>query len=168
MPAKDRHGKTAQDYRSALIAELDAVPAYHLRKARRSPLLLIWLLVPAALLWLNWPWVQRWLHPVPVAEPSVEIVEIQTPAPPLVPAAAAPRQAIVAPQPLDVCLKQGNVVDEEVLRCRYGAVAHAQEPALAPQGMVSAAYLAKYKAGRELAPRAYFSYTALHRKLYGS
>ncbi|KTT28044.1 hypothetical protein NS201_21890 [Pseudomonas oryzihabitans] len=54
MPAKDRHGKTAQDYRSALIAELDAVPDYRRRKPRHSPLLLIWLLVPVALLWLNW------------------------------------------------------------------------------------------------------------------
>jgi len=152
MPAKDRHGKTAQDYRSALIAELDVVPEYRRRKPRPSPLLLIWLLVPLALLWLNWPWVQRWVHRAPVAEPSVEVAESQTPAPPPVPAVAAPSQAIVPPQPLDACLKQGNVVDEEVLRCRYGAVPRAQESASAPQGMVSAAYLAQYKAGRELAP----------------
>ncbi|WP_144961681.1 hypothetical protein [Pseudomonas oryzihabitans] len=47
MPPKDRHGKTAQDYRAALIAELDAVPDYHRRrKAQRSPLLFVWLLVP--------------------------------------------------------------------------------------------------------------------------
>ncbi|MGE6322250.1 hypothetical protein ACQKEF_18595 [Pseudomonas oryzihabitans] len=153
MPPKDRHGKTAQDYRAALIAELDAVPDYHRRrKAQRSPLLFVWLLVPVALLWLNWPWVQRWLHPTPVAEPSVEVTGSQTPAPPPVPSTPTPRQAIAAPQPLDACLKQGNVVDEEVLRCRYGAVPRAQEPASAPQGMVSAAYLARYKAGRELAP----------------
>lgn len=153
MPPKDRHGKTAQDYRAALIAELDAVPDYRRRrKAQRSPLLFVWLLVPVALLWLNWPWVQRWLHPALVAEPPFEVAESQTPAPPPVPSAPAPRQAIAVPQPLDACLKQGNVVDEEVLRCRYGAVPRAQEPASAPQGMVSAAYLAQYKAGRELAP----------------
>lgn len=153
MPPKDRHGKNAQDYRAALIAELDAVPDYRRRrKAQRSPLLFVWLLVPVALLWLNWPGVQRWLHPAPVAEPSVEVAESQTPAPPPVPSAPAPRQAIATPQPLDACLKQGNVVDEDVLRCRYGAVPRAQEPTSAPQGMVSAAYLAQYKAGRELAP----------------
>lgn len=153
MPPKDRHGKTAQDYRAALIAELDTVPDYRRRrKAQRSPLLFVWLLVPVALLWLNWPWVQRWLHPAPVAEPPFEVAESQTPAPPPVPSAPAPRQAIAVPQPLDACLKQGNVVDEEVLHCRYGAVPRAQEPASAPQGMVSAAYLAQYKAGRELAP----------------
>lgn len=155
MPPKDRHGKTAQDYRAALIAELDAVPDYRRRrKAQRFPLLFVWLLVPVALLWLNWPGVQRWLHPAPVAEPSVEVAESQTPAPPPppLPSAPAPRQAIATPQPLDACLKQGNIVDEEVLRCRYGAVPRAQEPASAPQGIVSAAYLAQYKAGRELAP----------------
>lgn len=153
MPPKDRHGKTAQDYRAALCAELDAIPDYRRRrKAQRSPLLFVWLLLPVALLWLNWPWVQRWLHPAPVAQPSVEVTESQTPAPPPVPSAPAPRQAIATPQPLDACLKQGNVMDEEVLRCRYGAVPRAQEPASAAQGMVSATYLAQYKAGRELAP----------------
>lgn len=153
MPPKDRHDKTAQDYRAALIAELDAVPDYHRRrKAQRSPLLFVWLLVPVALLWLNWPWVQHWLHPAPVAEPSVEVAESQTPAHSPVPSAPAPRQAIATPQPLDACIKQGNVVDEEVVRCRYGAVPRAQEPASVSQGMVSAAYLAQYKAGRELAP----------------
>lgn len=153
MPPKDRHGKTAQDYRAALIAELDAVPGYRRRrKAQRSPLLFVWLLVPVALLWLNWPWVERWLHPAPVAEPPFEVAESKTPASPLPPSLPAPHQAIAAPQPLDACLKQGNVVDEEVLRCRYGAVPRAQEPASAPQGMVSAAYLAQYKAGGELAP----------------
>ncbi|WP_156522330.1 hypothetical protein [Pseudomonas oryzihabitans] len=34
MPPKDRHGKTAQDYRAALIAELDAVPDYCRRKTQ--------------------------------------------------------------------------------------------------------------------------------------
>lgn len=153
MPPKDRHGNIAQDYRAALIAELDAVPDYRRhRKAQRSPLLFVWLLVPVALLWLNWPWVQRWLHPTSVAEPSVEVTESQTPAPPPVPSTPTPRQAIATPQPLDACLKQGNVVDEEVLRCRYGAVPRAQEPASAQRGMVSTAYLAQYKARRELAP----------------
>lgn len=78
MPAKDRHGKTAQDYRSALIAELYAVPDYRRRKPRRSPLLLVWLLVPIALLWLNWPWVQRWLHPASVAEQPFKVAEVDS------------------------------------------------------------------------------------------
>ncbi|MGP0150915.1 hypothetical protein [Pseudomonas oryzihabitans] len=168
MPPKDRHGKTAQDYRAALIAELDAVPDYHRRrKAQCSPLLFVWLLVPVALLWLNWPGVQHWLHPAPVVEPSAQVTESQTPAPPPAPSAPAPRQAIAAPQPLDACLKQGNVVDEEVLRCRYGAVPRAQEPASAAQGMVSTAYLAQYKAKRP-SSYAYLFFTLLQRSLSDS
>lgn len=38
------------------------------------------------------------------------------------------------------------------MRCHYGAVPRAQELASAPRGMVSAAYLTQYKAGRELTP----------------
>lgn len=54
MPPKDRHGKIAQDYRAALIAEPDAVPDYRRRrKAQRSSLLFVWLLVPVALLPLS-------------------------------------------------------------------------------------------------------------------
>lgn len=51
MPPKDRHGKTAQDYRAALIAELDAVPDY--RKPQRSNLPVI-RPQPQAQIWLNW------------------------------------------------------------------------------------------------------------------
>lgn len=153
MPVKDRHGKTAQDYRSALIAELDAVPDYRRRKPRHSPLLLIWLLVPVALLWLNWPWVQRWLHPAPMAEQPLDVSEAQAPTPP--PSTTLPtpahRQAIASSQSLDACLKEGNVVDKEVLRCRYYGIPHAREPASALHGMVSAAYLTKYEVERELA-----------------
>lgn len=153
MPPKDRHGKTAQDYRAALIAELDAVPDYHRRKPPHSTLLLIWQLVPLALLWLNWPWVQRWLHSSPVAEPPLDVSEAQAPTPPPSTAlpAPAPRQALAAPQPLDAHLKQGNVVDEEVLSCCYYDIPHAPEPASALQGMVSAAYLTRYEVERELA-----------------
>lgn len=50
MPAKDRHGKTAQDYRNTLIAEFDNVLDYYFRrKARHPPLLRLHF----ALLWLN-------------------------------------------------------------------------------------------------------------------
>ena len=84
MPPKDRHGKTAQDYRSALIAELDAVPDYRRRrKAQRFPLLFVWLLVPVALPWFNRPWMQRCLHLVTTAEPALEGLEVQASAPSL-------------------------------------------------------------------------------------
>jgi hypothetical protein len=48
------------------------------------------------------------------------------------------------PKALDECLKPGNVIDESVIRCRYG---ERQKPVAKPpgQGMVSAEYLSKYK-----------------------
>ncbi|WP_323149182.1 hypothetical protein [Pseudomonas oryzihabitans] len=79
MPPKYRHGKTAQDYRAALIEELDAVPGYRRCKSRPSLLLLIWLLVPVALLLLNWLWLQRWLHSVSVAELSFKLSKTHAP-----------------------------------------------------------------------------------------
>jgi hypothetical protein len=48
------------------------------------------------------------------------------------------------PKGLDECLKPGNVIDESVVRCRYG---ERQKPMAKPpgQGMVSAEYLNNYK-----------------------
>ncbi len=57
-----------------------------------------------------------------------------------------------SPQPLNDCIKDGNVIDESVVRCRYGELPVAQEdPAeqAEPQGMVSAAYLENFKANRQ-------------------
>ena len=51
-----------------------------------------------------------------------------------------------SPLPLNDCIKDANVIDESVVRCRYGELPVAQEdPAeqAEPQGMVSAAYLGK-------------------------
>lgn len=47
-------------------------------------------------------------------------------------------------QPLDECMKNGNVIDENVLNCRFGQVPKAteREPA---KGMVSSSYLANFK-----------------------
>lgn len=54
MPPTDRHGKTAQDYRSALIAELFIVPAYRRHMPRRSSPIAIGLLKTSILLSLDW------------------------------------------------------------------------------------------------------------------
>lgn len=54
MPPKDRHDKTAQDYRPALIAELFIIPAYRRHMPRRSSPIAIWLLKTSILLSLNW------------------------------------------------------------------------------------------------------------------
>ncbi|WP_278438862.1 hypothetical protein [Pseudomonas oryzihabitans] len=127
MPSKDSHGKTAQDYRAALIADLDAVPDYRRRrKAQRSPLLFVWLLVPVALLWLNRQWVQRWLHPAFVRGLPPEFIEVQTPAPSPPLSAPVHHETIAASQPLDVCLKQINFVNKEAALLLWRRVAYAR------------------------------------------
>ncbi|RMV77361.1 hypothetical protein ALP05_05115 [Pseudomonas caricapapayae] len=100
--------------------------------------------------------------PVPVVEQPVPEAETQTtsaegepatvettsPAPStrspgLLPVSATQEQPVNV-QPLDNCMKNGNVIDESVLNCRFGQIPRpAQaEPAT---GMVSADYMADFK-----------------------
>ncbi len=48
-------------------------------------------------------------------------------------------------RPLDTCLKEGNVIDQDVINCRFGEAQTADYKAPRPQGMVSERYLANYK-----------------------
>jgi hypothetical protein len=50
-----------------------------------------------------------------------------------------------APKPLDKCMKSGNVVDEDVVRCRYGALPRSDNSPAPSQGMVSAEYLESFR-----------------------
>lgn len=100
MPTKDRHGKTAQDYRSALIAELDAVPDYRRRKPRRSPLLTFWLLVRLALSGISLLWIKRWVH----SNPAI---------------AAKQHQNLVTPISLNMLPKKDKIAFEKRLCRRY-------------------------------------------------
>lgn len=52
-----------------------------------------------------------------------------------------------ATRSLDTCLKDGNVIDRDVVNCRFGEPAANDYSAPHPQGMVSDRYLAEYKAG---------------------
>jgi hypothetical protein len=57
----------------------------------------------------------------------------------------APAYQAVTAQPLDNCMKTGNVIDEHVASCRFGQMPRPaqSEPA---KGMVSAGYMATFKA----------------------
>lgn len=70
-----------------------------------------------------------------------------TPAPTAVPPSAATTQ----PQNLDSCLGDDNTLDNRVARCRFGKTV-STAPAVKPQGMVSAEYLARYRAERDSRP----------------
>ena len=52
---------------------------------------------------------------------------------------------IAMPKPLADCIETANLIDENVIACRYGTLPRDQRPAPS-SGMVSAQYLAQYKA----------------------
>ncbi|MGI4837273.1 MAG: hypothetical protein ACRYF9_06610 [Janthinobacterium lividum] len=68
----------------------------------------------------------------------------------LAPVVTAPRAQADAtpakPQPLDDCLKNGTAINDEVAKCRFGAVPKPDPAPTSAQGMVSARYMAQYKA----------------------
>lgn len=85
--------------------------------------------------------VERLLAPPPQA-PDPEMVAVQQ---------TAPVEILRQPQPLADCIKAGNLIDEAVVLCRDGERTR-YEAAGAPQGMVSARYLAQYKADQASRP----------------
>lgn len=147
--------------------KVDVVLGAHPRKrrpARRgkgggySPLLILLALVGFGV-YLLYPRAQ------PLAPESRPIIEqvvaaeapqqalIDTPPQPVPVTAAEPylgpnvvRRELPSPsvQPLDECMKNGNVIDENVLNCRFGQVPRAteREPG---KGMVSSSYMADFK-----------------------
>jgi hypothetical protein len=61
----------------------------------------------------------------------------------------APKVEVSQPataRPLDACLKDGNVIDRDVINCRFGEAQANDSQATRPQGMVSDRYMANYKA----------------------
>lgn len=92
-------------------------------------------------------------HPAPPAPVAVEPVQppVETlpAAQPVVlakpdVAPALRHEAAARVQPLDECMKNGNVIDENVLNCRFGQVPRPAEREAA-KGMVSANYMADFK-----------------------
>jgi hypothetical protein len=153
MPLRDRHGKSAEDYQESLITALDSI-SLRPRESRGIPMRWVWWLIPVAALWLNWNQVQTYFKPVPttmtrltsyvpaaissrIPEPAVHIV-------------TEPHEARAQPQPLFDCLAGGTVIDEQVLHCRFGAVPRARTEPESRHGIVSAAYMARYEAERNV------------------
>lgn len=99
-------------------------------------------------------------RPEQTAPPVPRDLEVrQTPAEP---SRTTPQARAAIPQPLADCIKDGNVIDESVVRCRFGQHPEPRDDPQA-QGMVSAAYLAQFKAGQQRVARQHqqFSETRL-------
>ncbi|GFM66555.1 hypothetical protein K5D34_17510 [Pseudomonas cichorii] len=103
---------------------------------------------PAPLIALEQP--EPETAPEPVDEAPVQVAnELARPAlrvePYVVPTpVAATQESAPVAQPLDNCIKDGNVIDESVLNCRFGQASRPAQAAPAT-GMVSASYMADFK-----------------------
>lgn len=92
-----------------------------------------------------------------VAIPRPEIASL--PSPPRSPPIAAP--AVAPAKTLADCIKDGNVIDQSVATCRFGQRQMPREDSAA-QGMVSAAYMAKFKAGQQRKLQNHEQFTEVH------
>jgi hypothetical protein len=112
----------------------------------------LWLFVPVLAVGLNWSRITAYLEPaLPVPTPQLtEPVDRPAfePAPPPVAREVVP----AAPKTLQECMGAGNVITDQVLRCRYGDRPRPAREEREAQGMVSAEYMAQYKAGQEERP----------------
>ncbi len=134
MPSKDRHGKTAQDCHSVLIAKFDAVPLqYRHRKAKGSLQLFVWIISPVTWHCVDWPSVRCWLHNTINAELPLEVPESPAPAPN--PAATL---AITATKPLDACFAKSSWTSQKILPCYCDAILNDRDLHSAFQGIVPA------------------------------
>ncbi|UZJ60302.1 hypothetical protein OKW98_00695 [Pseudomonas sp. KU26590] len=89
------------------------------------------------------------------APPIAEVVSEPEPVQPVAQVRNVEQVVYIAPKadvsqpatarPLDTCLKDGNVIDRDVINCRFGDAQASDAPAARPQGMVSDRYLANYK-----------------------
>lgn len=90
------------------------------------------------------------------APPVAEVVSEPDPVQPVAQVRNVEQVVYIAPKadvsqpatarPLDTCLKDGNVIDQDVINCRFGEAQTADYKAPRPQGMVSDRYMANYKA----------------------
>lgn len=157
MPSRNPHGKSADDYRESLITALDSLSPRP-RSKRSTSVFWIWLLIPVAGLSLNWHRVSGYLDPAPISMSQPALTVHSAAAPMVAPAmpeaqpTANLHSASAQPQPLSNCMAGGTVVNEAVLRCRFGQVPRPREETEPSHGMVSAAYMAKYIAERDARP----------------
>lgn len=85
------------------------------------------------------------------ADEQTDTVPVQPVTPIILPAVVTASRAqaepiAAKPQPLDNCLKNGTTINEEVAKCRFGEVPKPDSATASAQGMVSARYMAQYKA----------------------
>jgi hypothetical protein len=121
---------------------------------RMHPGWLLWLLVPVVAVGMNWARIAAYLEPARVDPPAEVVERYESPVVESAPVSAPVVRAVapVVPKTLQECIGADNVVNDQVLRCRYGDRPQPMREERAVQGMVSAQYLAEYKAGKSAQP----------------
>lgn len=121
---------------------------------RAHPGWLLWLLVPAVAVGMNWARIAAYFEPVRVEPPDEVVGRYESPVVESAPVSAPVVRAVVpvVPKTLQECMGADNVVNNQVLRCWYGGRPQPMREERAVQGMVSAQYLAEYKAGQGARP----------------
>ena len=121
---------------------------------RMHPGWLLWLLVPAVAVGMNWSRIAAYFGPARVEPPAQVVERYESPVVETAPVSAPVVRAVapLVPKTLHECMGADNVVNDQVLRCRYGDRPQPMREERAVQGMVSAQYLAEYKAGKNAQP----------------
>jgi len=121
---------------------------------RAHPGWLLWLLVPAIAVGMNWARIAAYFEPARVEPPAEVVEQYESPVVESAPVSAPVVRAVapVVPKTLHECMGADNVVNDQVLRCRYGDRPQPMREERAVQGMVSAQYLAQYNAGTSAQP----------------
>lgn len=156
MPRRDRPEVFERDRLESPLSALEPLSPRRHSRSRLNPMLMIGGLTLAAGLGLTWVHIKAYwqsdisdskalaLPTRPIARPALPV---SSPSVQLEPASTSAQ-----PQPSADCLAGGTVIDDEVLRCRFGEVPRPRVEAQPRQGMVSAAYLEQYRAKRAARP----------------
>lgn len=156
MPRRNRPELINRDRLASPLTALEPLSPHRRSPSRLNPALLIGGLTVVAALGVSWAhfkayWQPERSPPAAPALPTQPVARSALPASaPTAPFASAPTRAQA--RPLADCLAGSTVINEEVRRCRVGDLPPPRVEAQPRQGLVSAAYLANYRAERAARP----------------
>ncbi|WP_426154058.1 hypothetical protein [Pseudomonas sp. DC3000-4b1] len=156
MPRHNRPEIIDRDRLASPLTALEPLTPRRRSPSRLNPALWIGGLTAVVALGVSWTHLKTYWQPelsAPAA-PALPTRPVTRPALPVsvpaTPVASAP--ARTGARPLADCLAGSTVINEEVMRCRFGDVPPPGVEAQPRQGLVSAAYLANYRAERAARP----------------
>lgn len=156
MPRRNRPEIIDRDRLASPLTALEPLSPRRRSPSRLNPALLIGGLTVVVALAVSWAHLKAYWQPERSPPAAAALPTQPAPRPalpasaPTAPFASAPTRAQA--RPLADCLAGSTVIDEAVRRCRFGDVPPPRVEAQTRQGLVSAAYLANYRAERAARP----------------